>query len=86
MKNQFKADLIFQVDVVLLKTSCFASRLFTAECKEKIAMDSAIGKMIIWYFISIDCISVCFLMIRQTSRKIQQNKFNKPILLGHYNA
>ena len=86
MTNQSKADLIFQVDVVLLKTSCFAPRLLTAECTKKIAMESAIEKMIIWYFISSDCVIVSFLLIRQTSRRIQENKFNKPNLLVYYSA
>jgi len=68
------------VDVVLLKTSSFAPRLLTAECNEKTATNSAIEKMIIWYFISNDSISFSFLSIRQASRKIQQSKFNKPNL------
>jgi hypothetical protein len=55
--------------------------LLTAECKEKTATDSAIEKMIIWYFISSDCINFFFLLIGQASRKIQQNKFNKLSLL-----
>jgi hypothetical protein len=46
MKNEFKVDLIFQVDVIFLKTNCFAPRLFTAEWEEKTATDSAIEIMI----------------------------------------
>jgi len=72
------------VDVVLLKISTFAPRLLTAECNVKAFTDRANEQMIIWNFISSDCISFSFLSIRQASRKIQQNKFNKTNLLGFY--